>query len=52
MNFVETESGQYYRVLVDNTNHPVDAQHQLVLREDWEIDVNPSGKIINEKSVN
>jgi hypothetical protein len=51
VNFVEASSGQYYRVMVDNTNHPVAFAHQLVLTEDWEIDVNPSGKVISEKSI-
>jgi hypothetical protein len=52
INLVETSGGQYYSVLVNNTNHPIDFAHQLVLTEDWEIDVTPSGKVINEKQVN
>jgi hypothetical protein len=51
VNFVETSSAKYYRVMVDNTNHPVDVQHQLVLTQDWEIDITPGGEVINEKYI-
>jgi len=52
VNFVESPSGPYYRVMVDNTNHPVDFAHQVVATQDWEIDVNTDGKVINEKYIN
>ena len=49
ISLVETPIETFYRVFVDNTNHPIDAEHQLVLKEDYEIDINPAGSVTSEK---
>jgi len=48
---VETASQSFYRVRVDNTNHPVDPFHQLVLTENWEIDINLDGLVVAEHAI-
>ena len=48
VNNVETPSGQFYQLMVDNANHPIDAFHQDLITEDHSVEVRADGTLIKE----
>lgn len=46
---VETPNGKFYRIIVNNENHPVDIFHQGDILEWWSIEIKRNGALIGEK---
>jgi hypothetical protein len=51
INLVDTPSGQFYQVMVDNTNPPIDAFHQDLQISDWLLEFKSNGELISERNI-
>ncbi len=52
INIVETPSGKFYQVMVDDTTHPIDALHQNVQTENRLLEFKPNGELMKEENIN
>ncbi len=52
VHIIETPSGEFYQVLIDNTNQPADALHQSVLTVNKVVEYKSTGEFIKEKGTN
>ena len=50
INIVEKPSGQFYQVMVDDANHPVDAFHQNVSTQNRLLEFKSDGELVKEKN--
>ncbi len=51
-NVVETPAGKFYQVLVDDSNHKINANHQELFTEDRLVEYKATGELVVDKNIN
>ena len=52
VNVVETPAGQFYQVLVDDSNHKINSNHQELFTETRLVEFKATGELIADKNIN